>query len=307
MPDFNFMNENKKVLFIINKYAGTGYQSSVEGRIISYCNAANIEATIEFTQRQKHATELARQAASSKIFDVVFAVGGDGTVNEVAQGLVHTKQTMGIIPNGSGNGLARHLGIPMNFQKSLALITNHSIISMDSFLINERLSVNVSGIGFDGHVASLFAKGGKRGLLGYSKFVLKEFFSFNEFQVAANIDQAPYKKTAFVIAFANSSQFGNNARISPHASVCDGWLDICFIRKVPITHAIGFVRKMFMGKIDKTAWAEIKKGKNVNLSFDLPMPFHVDGEAMPPVHDFSITLQPSSIAMIVPIAFADAV
>ncbi len=299
------MNENKKVLFIINKYAGTGYQSSVEGRIISYCNSANIEATIEFTQRQKHATEIAQQAATSKIFDVVFAVGGDGTVNEVAQGLVHTKQTMGIIPNGSGNGLARHLGISMNFQKSLSLITNHSKIAMDSFLINECLSVNVSGIGFDGHVASLFAKGGKRGLIGYSKFVVKEFFSFSEFQVEANIDQVTYNKTAFVIAFANSSQFGNNARISPHASVCDGWLDVCFIRKVPITHAFDFVRKMFIGKIDKTSWAEIVKGKNLNLSFDHPMPFHVDGEAMTPARDFSITLLPSSIAMTVPLTFAD--
>lgn len=301
------MNESKKVFFIINKYAGTGYQSSVEGRIISYCNAANIEATIEFTQRQKHATELARQAATSKNFDVVFAVGGDGTVNEVAQGLVHTKQTMGIIPNGSGNGLARHLGISMNFQKSLSLITHHSIIAMDSFMINEQLSVNVSGIGFDGHVASLFAKGGKRGLIGYSKFALKEFFGFNEFQVEAKIDQVTYKKIAFVIAFANSSQFGNNARISPHASVCDGWLDVCFIRKVPMTHAVNFVRKMFTGKIDETAWAEIVKGKDMNLSFDQPMPFHVDGEAMTPARDFSITLLPSSISMTVPVAFADTV
>jgi YegS/Rv2252/BmrU family lipid kinase len=299
------MNENKKVLFIINKYAGTGYQSSVEGRIITYCDKANIEATIEFTQRQKHATELAGQAAASKIFDIVFAVGGDGTVNEVAQGLVHTKQTMGIIPNGSGNGLARHLGLSMNFKKSLNLIANHSIIAMDSFLINDNLSVNVSGIGFDGHVASLFAKGGKRGLLGYSKFVLKEFFSFNEFQVNANIDSSTYKKNAFVVAFANSSQFGNNARISPHASVCDGWLDVCFIRKVPMTHTLGFIRKMFTGKIDKTSWADIIKGKNLNLSFDQPMPYHVDGEAMTPACDFSIALLPSSIAMAVPMAFVN--
>ncbi len=304
---FYFMNENKKVLFIINKYAGTGYQSSVEGRIISYCNAANIEATIEFTQGRKHATELAQQAALSKVFDIVFAVGGDGTVNEVAQGILHTKQTMGIIPNGSGNGLARHLGISMNFQKSLSLINHHSIVAMDSFLINERLSVNVSGIGFDGHVASLFAKGGKRGLIGYTKFVLKEFFSFNEFKVEADVDNSTYKKTAFVIAFANSSQFGNNARISPHASVCDGWLDVCFIRKVPMTHAINFVQKMFIGKIDKTSWVEIVKGKNMKLSFDQPMPFHVDGEAMTSVRDFSITLLPSSISMTVPVAFANIV
>ena len=294
------MNENKKVLFIINKYAGAGYQSSLEGRIIAHCNSAEIEPTIEFTQRRNHATELAQQAAQSKIFDVVFAVGGDGTVNEVAQGLVHSSQCMGILPKGSGNGLARHLGIPMDFDKSLNLITNHAIISMDSFLVNDKLSVNVSGIGFDGYVAGLFAKGTKRGLIGYTKFVLKEFFSFKEFSVDATIDGSVFKSKSFVVAFANSSQFGNNARVSPHASVCDGLLDICFIRKVPITMAAGFAQKMFTGRIDKSSFVDIVNGKELTLSFSEPMPFHVDGEAMTPAQSFSITMQPSSISMIIP-------
>jgi diacylglycerol kinase (ATP) len=294
------MNENKKVFFIINKYAGTGYQSSVEGRIISYCEATDIEPTIEFTQGRNHATELAKQAAATKQFDVVFAVGGDGTINEVAQGLVHTNQVMGILPNGSGNGLARHLGIPMNFHEALRLIDNHIMISMDSFLINDKLSVNVSGIGFDGHVASLFATGGKRGLVGYTKFVLREFLSFKEFTLEAIIDHSIFNREAFVVAFANSSQFGNNARVSPHASVCDGWLDVCFIRKIPITQAVGFAQKMFTGKIEKSSYVDIVKGKHMTLSFANPMPFHVDGEAMIPAHDFSITLQPSSISMLIP-------
>ena len=294
------MNENKKVLFIINKYAGTGYQPSVEGRIIAHCDAAGIESTIEFTQGRNHATELAQQAVRSKIFDIVFAVGGDGTINEVAQGLVHTNQTMGILPNGSGNGLARHLGIPMKLEKSIKLISKHKVILMDSFLVNNVLSVNVSGIGFDGYVAGLFDRGTKRGLIGYSKFVLKEFHKFNEFPVEATIDHSTFKRNAFVVAFANSSQFGNNARVSPHASVCDGQLDICFIRKVPILKAAGFVQKMFTGQIDKSSLVDIKKGKHLTVSFPQPMPYHVDGEAMTPARDFTITIQPSSISMIIP-------
>ncbi len=301
------MSENKKVLFIINKYAGTGYQSSLEGRILSHCDSANIEPTIEFTQGRYHATSLARDAASSNKFEVVFAVGGDGTVNEVAQGIVHTKQTMGILPNGSGNGLARHLGIPMSLQKSIQLISNHTIISMDSFLINDKLSVNVSGIGFDGHIANLFAGGGKRGLIGYTKLVLKEFFGFNEFPVAATIDQKTYSGNYFVIAFANSSQFGNNARVSPYASVCDGLLDFCFIRKVPISKAIGFAQKMFTGQIDKSSLVEIVNGKQLTLSFAQAMPYHVDGEPMTSAHHFSISLQPGSISMVIPKASANRV
>lgn len=296
------MSENKKVLFIINKYAGTGYQTSVEGRILSRCEALHIEPTIEFTQGPHHATELAKEAAASKKFEVVFAVGGDGTVNEVAQGLVHTQQTMAMLPKGSGNGLARHLGISMDFKKSLELIGSSFKVSMDSFLINDRLSVNVSGIGFDGHIASLFGKGGKRGLIGYTKLVLKEFFSFQEFEAEITIDDTSYKKNAFVLAFANSSQFGNNARVSPHASVCDGLLDICFIRKVPMIQSAGFAQKMFMGQIEKSSFVDILQGKNLTLSFPQEMPYHVDGEAMTPTRKFSISMQPSSLSMLVPTA-----
>jgi len=294
------MNENKKVFFIINKYAGTGYQTSLEGQIISRCEELHIEPTIEFTQGRNHASELARQAASSKKFDKVFAVGGDGTVNEVAQGLVNTQQTMGIIPNGSGNGLARHLGISMDFKKALDIVDSDSIISMDSFLINDKLSVNVSGIGFDGHVASLFSKGRKRGLVGYTRLVLKEFFSFKEFSAETVIDKITWKKDAFVIAFANSSQFGNNACVSPHASVCDGMLDVCFIRKVPLIQFIGFAKKMFTGQIEKSSFVDIVRGKHMTLSFAQAMPYHVDGEAMKPEQNFSITIQPASINMVVP-------
>ncbi|MEY4929987.1 MAG: hypothetical protein RI909_711 [Bacteroidota bacterium] len=294
------MNENKKVLFIINKYAGTGYQTAVEGRILSRCEALHIEPTIEFTQGPHHATELAKEAATSKKFEVVFAVGGDGTVNEVAQGLVHTRQTMAILPKGSGNGLARHLGISMDFKKSLELIGSSLTISMDSFLINDKLSVNVSGIGFDGHIASLFGKGGKRGLIGYTKLVLKEFFSFKEFEAEITIDNTSYKKNAFVLAFANSSQFGNNARVSPHASVCDGLLDICFIRKVPMIQSAGFAQKMFTGQIEKSSFVDIVQGKHLTLTFSHSMPYHVDGEAMTPARKFSIFMQPSSLSMLVP-------
>jgi len=294
------MHENKKVLFIINKFAGTGYQSSVEGRILSQCHRASLEATIEFTQRPHHATELSRQAAEAREFDIVFAVGGDGTINEVAQGLLHTGQPMGVLPHGSGNGLARHLGIPMNFEKSLQLIDRHRIISMDSFLINEKLSLNVSGIGFDGHIANLFADKTNRGFLGYSRLVLHEFFSFPEFKVEAKIDDAVIRSEIFMITFANSSQFGNNARISPHASVCDGLIDVCFVRKVPVSKAVGFAHQMFTGRLEKSSLVTIRQGKHLTISLPVAMPFHVDGEAVAAAKNFSITVQPASIMMIIP-------
>jgi len=294
------MSENKKVLFIINKYSGSGYQPKVEGRILWQCEQLRIEPSIEFTQGRGHATELAQQAAQSKKFDVVFAMGGDGTVNEVARGLVHTGQPMGILPKGSGNGLARHLGIPVDFKKSLALIGSRSFVEMDSFTVNGKLSVNVSGIGFDGHIASQFGKNGKRGFIGYSRLVMTEFFRFPEFEVEIVMDENVFRQRAFIIAFANSSQFGNNARVSPQASVCDEWLDVCFIKKVPIAQTLGFIQKMFMGQLEKSAFVDIVKGKKISISFSRPMPYHVDGEAMPPERDFLIEVQPASIRMVVP-------
>ncbi len=293
------MSENKKVFFIINKYSGTGFRPEIEGRIIDRCSELGFECTIEFTQSRGHATELAQQAVKEN-FKIAFAMGGDGTVNEVARGLVHTNTIMGILPKGSGNGLARHLKIPLQFKHALELLANHQVISMDTVTVNDHLSVNVSGIGFDGHVAGLFGTNGKRGLTGYVKLVMKEFASFKEFPVEVTIDGNPFRSSAFILAIANASQFGNNARVAPAASVCDQQLDICSIKKVPFTHAIGFGIKMFSGNMDKSAFVEMRKGKKMNIEFSSPMPYHIDGEPLPPSSSFTIAIQPASLQMLIP-------
>jgi len=292
------MTKNK-VFFVVNKYSGTGFQDALEGKIIDTCAQFNIEATIEYTQHKGHATNLARNAVGHG-YARIFAMGGDGTVNEVAQGVVNTSSEMGIIPTGSGNGLARHLHIPLKTATALQLLDKHNVIAMDTLMINNHLSVNVSGIGFDGHVAVKFGKNGKRGLIGYSKLVLKEFLSFKEFPVEVLIDGVLLKRKSFILALANSSQFGNNAKISPFASVCDNLIDVCFIKKVPLSHAVGFAQKMFTGQMNKSAFVETVQGKNISMEFDKPMPYHIDGEAMEPDSKFNISLTPGSLKMIVP-------
>jgi len=293
------MRENKKVFFIINKYSGTGYQPEVEGKIITACGRVNLECTIEFTQRRGHATELAHYAVQQK-FDAVFAVGGDGTVNEVAKGLINTGIVMGILPKGSGNGLARHLGIPMRLEGALELMTSKQNILMDTLVVNDKLSVNVSGIGFDGHVAGMFGNDGKRGLWGYGKLVLTEFQRYPEFKAELIVDGIRREREAFVIALANSSQFGNNAKIAPEASVCDQFMDVCVIRKVPFAQALGFTKKMFTGKINRSKFVEITKAKNIILNFSQPMAYHIDGEAMPPLRNFSVEVRPGTLKMLLP-------
>lgn len=293
------MPENKKVFFIINKYSGTGYQPEVEGKIITRCGELNLECTIEFTLGRGHATELAKKAVLEG-FELVLAMGGDGTVNEVAQGLIHSNVTMGIMPKGSGNGLARHLGIPLKFPAMLELLSSTQFITMDTMLVNDHLSVNVCGIGFDGHIAGLFGKNGKRGLIGYSQLAVQEFFSFKEFNARLTLDGQSIGRDAFIIALANSSQFGNNAKVSPFASVCDQRIDVCFIKKVPLTQVLGFARKMFNGSINKSSFVEIMQAQEISIQFSSPKPFHIDGESMKPASDFSIKIQPSSLKMLVP-------
>ena len=171
---------------------------------------------------------------------------------------------------------------------------------MVTILVNDHLSVNVSGIGFDGHVAGLFGKNGKRGLAGYGKLVIQEFFKFKEFNITLALDGQSINRDAFIIALANSSQFGNNAKVSPLASVCDQRIDVCFIKKIPLTQALGFARKMFTGTINKSSFIEIVQAQKISIHFPNPMPFHVDGESMEPTSDFSIKIQPGSLKMLVP-------
>jgi len=293
------MSTLRKALFIVNKFSGGGYRPEVEGRIISHCEKLNIESTIEFTQSRGHATELAQQAVAEKI-DYAFAVGGDGTVNEVAQGLIGSNVAMGILPKGSGNGLARHLGLRMAFKESLNIISTHREQLIDTLWVNGKLSVNVSGIGFDGHIAGLFANKAKRGLTGYAKLVVKEFLSFTPFEARVSVNGKSFVSRSFIIALANSSQFGNNARVAPQASVCDELMDLCFIQKVPIGQAVGFAGKMFNGRLHRSRFVEIIKANKATIELDTAMAYHIDGEAMDATKTFTVELKPASLKMLVP-------
>jgi YegS/Rv2252/BmrU family lipid kinase len=289
----------RKVLFIINRFSGTGYRPSLEKKIADLCVEWGFEPILEFTNARGHATTLARQACAGDV-QFVFAVGGDGTVNEVAQGLLHSPIPMGILPRGSGNGLARHLHIPVHFNKSLALLRNHEVMTMDTMLVNGNLSVNISGIGFDGLIANIFGKDGKRGLWGYTQLVLKQFIQFREFPVEISIDDQHIKHAVFILAIANASQFGNNAYISPGASVADGLLDVCFIQKIPLWRGLDFASKMFSKKTDRSHLVRIIKGKEIFVALKHPVPYHIDGEGMGLAQQFNVQVLPSSLKILVP-------
>ena len=296
------MSEVKNVLFIINKFSGKGYQPELEGRMLNACEKFDIECSIEFTSHRGHATELAREGVA-KNFNRIIAVGGDGTVNEVARGLLHTNVPMGIIPKGSGNGLARHLGISMKLDQGLDQILQGEVIRMDTFKMNDHLSLNVSGIGFEGHVANLFSVGQRRGFWGYSKVVLKEFLSYREFDATLKLgDHAASAQKSFMIAIANSSQYGNNARVAPIASVMDQSLQLAIIKKVPAQRGFHFGYQMFTGKLKTGVDYECLSFQKATIQVPSPTAYHIDGEPLGHATSFQIELLPHSLHMVIPAA-----
>ena len=294
------MQAGSKVLFIINKYSGTGYDPGLEGKILDHCARADIDCTIEFTREKGHGTALA-QAGVKNGFHAIFAVGGDGTVNEIARGMIHSTVPMGILPKGSGNGLALHLQIPLRIDHSLGLLKNSRTVAIDTFTINGHLSVNLSGIGFDGYIANQFGKNGTRGLAGYSKLVLRNFSRYEEFTFNTNLTAAAVSGKSLILAIANSSQFGNNARIAQAASVCDHLLDVCVIRKMPLWSAVGFIQKMFLGNLEKSRFITCHRTEAFTLQTDKPVHYHVDGEPHGTASRFEVELRAASLHLMVPV------
>ncbi len=293
------MSEVKKVLFIVNKFAGGRPHPGIDELIERTCRERGVPYAISFTEGPRHATSLASQAVASQEYKWIVAAGGDGTVNEVAQGMLHNPIPMGILPIGSGNGLARHLRSPMRTGNALRNLLDGVETTIDGMLVNGRLSINVSGIGFDGHIADHFGRGKKRGLVGYLQNIVREFKTFREFRAELITPDGSRTVDAFVIAIANSSQYGNNARIAPKASLRDGLIDVCILRKMP-GYRLDLAFALLAGTIDKSHYYESIRARDLIVRLAAPVANHVDGEPCQPEAEFSITLMPGCLTVVVP-------
>ena len=292
------INAKRKVLFIVNKRSGLGFQASLEDHMLNVCDKNEAIGSIAYTQGVGHATVLAKEASLNN-FDYVIAVGGDGTINEVGQGLIHSNTAMGILPRGSGNGLARHLGIPLNLSQAIDQLFLNKILRMDTMSVNERLSINVSGIGFDGHIANLFANTKVRGLVGYVTLSVMEYIRFQRFEAEIFIGDKSIKQKAFIIAVANSSQYGNDIRIAPFASVSDGLLNISIMKKAPL-YRVDFAYAFLTGKMKKSDMVETLETDKLVINTSVSVPYHVDGESCGSHNRFNIQVKPASLSVLVP-------
>jgi YegS/Rv2252/BmrU family lipid kinase len=287
------------ILIIANRRSGSGSAADLETIASRVIHNSDTKFTVVYTRAPGHATELARDGIRDG-FTKVVAAGGDGTANEVARALLGSATPMGIIPRGSGNGLARHLGIPLAPEKALACVLGGTTVPIDTFTLNERLSVNVSGIGFDGHVAALFSQGKRRGLFNYARIALGEYIRFAPFNTSINaLNTTSGLPDVFFIAIANSSQYGNNARIAPGNSVRDGKLMVNAVRRIPM-YRFDVVWSLFRGDVTKTSWCTAFETTDITLHTDRKVAYHVDGEPCGMDDTFVVRVNPLSLRVIVP-------
>ncbi len=296
------MTEGKKyIVFIVNPKAGITPKSKViiellAGNIIP---SSRFIPEVIFTERAGHATEIAKNAIERGA-DIIVASGGDGTVNEVACALVNTGIPMGILPAGSGNGLARCLGISMSYALALRTIIRGNTKLMDVATVNDMLFTSIAGIGFDAFVAEKFAESYIRGMISYMQIILNEFSAYKPQTYKLTIDGVSIEKQALMIIFANSDQFGFNTRIAPDAKVDDGLLDICIIKKMPVSQLLNVGYHLMKGTPVKTGYAEYYKGRNISIQQETDPLMNIDGEPKVVKSPVNISINPLALCVIVP-------
>lgn len=266
-----------KIAFIINPHSGTEKKEELPSLIQQELNPTVFDSEIVFTQFRGHGTLLAKEFVEKK-YDWVIAVGGDGTVNEIARSLVHSNTSLGIIPIGSGNGLARHLGIPMNTRKAIQQLNQSEPIFMDYGMVNDKPFFCTCGTGFDAYVSTEFAKGKKRGVMSYVEKIITGYFNYKSQNYHLTGDGIDLNAKAFVLTFANASQWGNNAYIAPQASVQDGKIDISIMSNFPIIAIPTLALQLFAKTIDKDLFMTTLRSDNITLTREEAGPFHYDGE-----------------------------
>jgi YegS/Rv2252/BmrU family lipid kinase len=291
-----------KLRFVFNPRSGRPRRNApILPMLRDFIAARALDADLVCTEGPGHATEIARDAVTAGCLRVV-AVGGDGTVNEVAQALIHTPAAMGLVPCGSGNGLALHLGLPKGFADALELATGTSgrMAELDTGSANGLPFVNAMGLGLDADVARRFNRLTRRGLPAYTRTALAAFFSRSTERCRVSVGGHRETVDAMLIAVANSDQYGNNARIAPRARVDDGVLDLVAVRPVGLFSACVLGAQLFLGGIDRNPRARRLRGARFLIERPAAGIIHTDGETHMAAATLEVLVRPRSLRLIVP-------
>jgi YegS/Rv2252/BmrU family lipid kinase len=290
---------------IVNLRAGVAAQRALAA--LEHRGAAWNGLEIVLTERPGHARELARDAAQ-RGFDCVLSVGGDGTANEAAWGLLGGRTALGVLPSGSGNGLARTLRLSLDPARALAALRDAIVKPMDVGYVNERPFLNVAGTGFDAAVGRAFQErarqGARRGVLGYVRAGLAQVFSYRPTALVFEGSPAPLPANALLVTFANGPQYGGGAVIAPGARLDDGMLDVVVIEDEPRLRLLLQAPRLFLGGISSLGAYRRVAVKSLVVSGAVPLVHHCDGEPEQPLPRLEVRLKPRALNVLVPAATA---
>lgn len=269
------INHMKNIAFIVNPISGTKTKNRVTKLIRELLDLQRFSPTVVVTEYAGHATQLAHQFALEGYYAVI-AVGGDGTVNEVASGLIGSETALGIIPNGSGNGFARHLDISTRMNRAIEMLNSSEVIRVDYGMVNEIPFFSTCGIGFDAVVAQDFAES-SRGFKGYVQSIFKDIFQYKPETYHLQGEGIDMSTTAFLVNFANAGQWGYDAYIAPKASVQDGLLDVAIVSEFSLMEAPGMAMRLFAKNIDENLNMNTIRTKELVLTRNSEGAVHIDG------------------------------
>ncbi len=289
----------EKIAFIINPAAGNSQKKQLGNWILNYIDPRKFETSVVESTKPGEASDIAA-AKIEQGYRIIAAVGGDGTVNEVARSLVNKEILLAIVPTGSGNGLARHLKIPTSPKKAIRMINQLNWSVIDYAVVNEVPFFCTSGVGFDAKVGNVFVGSEKRGFFTYVKIILSEFYNYTPNRYTIEMNGHQLEREAFLITVANASQYGNNALIAPGADINDGWLDLCIISKFPRYRVWELGVRMMTGKLPSSPFYEVLRVKETKISADNHTFLHYDGEAGGMVNDIAVRIVPKGLRVIIP-------
>ena len=287
----------QKIRFIINPISGVGKKGDIPRLIDAYLDHSKFDYDISLTEYRKHAKALAYQS-SREGFDIVCAVGGDGSVHEVGTALVGTTTKLAILPAGSGNGLARHLNIPLDIKKAIQCINENHSIKMDTVLVNDKPFLGIGGYGFDALIAKKFDEHHTRGFASYIKLVCREYFRYVPKKISFDMNGVTRNVSVVLCTIANASEFGNGFCVSPKSSVTDGQLELCILRPFSIWSAPSIAYRFFKRTADRSRFTEIIPFKKARIRLTDKIA-HYDGEPFDVRQELNVEVVPKSLHILV--------
>ena len=285
------------ITFIVNPISGTTSKDALPDILEEVLDKQRFEWRVVYTEYAGHAAVLARECVDGGV-DVVAAVGGDGTVNEVARSLVHSKTALAIVPCGSGNGLARHLCLPLDMKKAVGIINECCIDEFDYGIINDLPFFCTCGMGFDAFISLKFAEAGKRGPITYVENVLKEGLKYKPETYEVEDDTGTHRHKAFLIACANASQYGNNAYIAPGATMKDGEMDVIIMEPFDALEAPQIAADLFMKTLANNSRIKTFRTQRLHIHRKSPGAIHYDGDPIMTDADVVVSMEHLGIQIV---------